>query len=488
MTYKEYMGDVFEMQFNSQSLPDYISVLEVTGRSLSPNEINTMSVSGMDGSYIQGKRKPGVSLKVKIMMRLESSEDLREAIDELNEFFDTEEEVPIIFSDEPNKTYYGMMSDISEGIEVEGTHIVTITFFRSDPYKYGPEESMEFQSDADSVDNQGKATAFPVFELEVHEPTTFAMIQNQRQEYMMIGTPAEDDVEVVSGKDLVLTENGSTLDTWDTNGTEIDNFIGNIAGSMRHDGTGILAESYGTGEKMHGPAVIKEISPIQDFEIETTFDIISNHEEDNYRMEVYMFDEGMNMLGKMGINDNNRNLWRRLGLGRVGGYAGPSERYAINGDNYKRDDLGEVALMYLRVKREGKKFTFYIAEIRNGRHYATIEESINVSNEYLGKLKYIQLFIGNWQDRNRTFRTRINYVHVYKLQELTVDQTRYIAYPGDIITFGHKNEEILINGEDRSDLKDFGGTFFHLYRGENQLLMHPPNTFFGKLHYNPRFP
>ncbi|WP_240458833.1 distal tail protein Dit [Virgibacillus sp. Bac330] len=137
MSYQEYMGNLFRMRFNGNDLPDYFYVLEVTGRSLSPNEIRSKIVPGRNGSYRQGKRKPGVPLKVKAMLRLNSSDELRIAIDELNGILDTDEEAPIVFSDEPNKTYYGEMEDVSEGIEVEGTHIVTITFFRSAPYKYG---------------------------------------------------------------------------------------------------------------------------------------------------------------------------------------------------------------------------------------------------------------------------------------------------------------------------------------------------------------
>src|SRR5690606_14637924 len=129
---------------------------------------------------------------------------------------------------------------------------------------------------------------------------TFAMIQNQNQEYQMIGTPAEDDVEIVDTKPLILTERGETLSEWDTTPIIVDDaLISNIDGTMAYDGTGIFAESYGTGTGMHGPAIIREIEPIQDFEIETVFDIISNHDRDNYRMEVYFLDEGLNMLGKM---------------------------------------------------------------------------------------------------------------------------------------------------------------------------------------------
>src|SRR5690625_7225202 len=91
----------------------------------------------------------------------------------------------------------------------------------------------------------------------------------------------------------------------------------------------------------------------------------------------------MNMLGKMGVKDNNRNLFRRHGLGRVGPYrgAGLKNGYAIGSHNYKRDDLGKISNMHLRVKREGNLYTFYMAEWRNHKHRDSIEASYRDRSE-----------------------------------------------------------------------------------------------------------
>src|SRR5690625_2408118 len=113
---------------------------------------------------------------------------------------------------------------------------------------------------------------------------------------------------------------------------------------MMFDENGVRTESYGRGDKMHGPALLETVPKSwQDFEIVAEFDIISQRKEDNWRMEVYFLDEGMNMLGKMGVKDNNRNLFRRHGLGRVGPYrgAGLKNGYAIGSHKYKLDDLGK---------------------------------------------------------------------------------------------------------------------------------------------------
>ncbi|WP_019377665.1 distal tail protein Dit [Virgibacillus halodenitrificans] len=477
------------MLYNGVDTSSFMRVIEIRGRGAADQNLSLLRPTGSDEDYVVSRSSPTRYIEVDYEIRGKNRKELRKKIDAFSDLIVTEEKVPIIFGDEPDMTYYCEFAGAEENTERPhiGKHQGTITLLR-EKHKYGPEKEVILDTTIGNIlTNEGTAEAQPIFELEVLAPVTFAMVSNG-DEYNLLGIPGDDDMEVVDTKPLVLSERGETLNTWSTSGVVVDDRFNDVDGTMTYDGTGIMADTFGTGTKIHGPAIIKEIPPIQDFEIETIFDTISNFDEDNYRMEVYMFDEGMNMLGKIGLNDNNRNFTRRIGLARVGEYAGAGVRYAINGSNYKRDDLQRVALMYLRVRREGQKYTFYISEIRNGKHYATITETFNdVNNEYQGKLKYVQLFIGNWQDRRRTFRTRINSVNVYELKQETIDQTPYIAGVGDIITFDHVNDELLINGEDRKEIKDFGGSFFSLAKGENQLAVLPSGAFNAKVKYRPRY-
>src|SRR5690625_6701248 len=84
---------------------------------------------------------------------------------------------------------------------------------------------------------------------------------------------------------------------------------------------------------------------------------------------------------------------------------------------------------------------------------------------YGGRLKYIQIYLGSFKDRTVPRRLRVNNVEVFELKRLTVDQTPYILKAGDVVTFDHEAEEILINGEDSMRLKDFGADFFRLHSG-----------------------
>src|SRR5690625_5050507 len=119
------------------------------------------------------------------------------------------------------------------------------------------------------------------------------MTQNHLGESIFIGGAADDDIQVVDTRTSVLYENGSTLDQWqNTENTDMINNDGNIDsmdGVRGTDDAGIRANSYGTPKiRQRGPAIFRELDDsIQDFEMETTFDILSNREIENFRMMIY---------------------------------------------------------------------------------------------------------------------------------------------------------------------------------------------------------
>src|SRR5690606_14129515 len=112
-----------------------------------------------------------------------------------------------------------------------------IEFLVLDGFGYGPEHEVTFPSDVVTLTNEGTAEADPIFELEVQEPVTFAMIQNQDEEYMMIGKPADVDMTIVNPKTQLLYENGETIGEW----TQAPPDWGGYQGTIGYDGAGITA-------------------------------------------------------------------------------------------------------------------------------------------------------------------------------------------------------------------------------------------------------
>lgn len=455
------------------------------------NNLNLLSVTGMSGAHL-GSSKQGVR-DVDIVLHVET-DSLKELDDKKHEIYD------MFYSNEPF-TITREFKDLRLFVIQEGSYDIDnitcsdgkfpINLKMIDPYLYGPEETLKLE-DISTIKNIGTAEADPIFELTAKKKATFAMVSNgddEDAEYNLIGKPADDDVEVVDAKETVYSLDG--MDGWSSEGVQEDSRFPKVTGTMQHDGTGMRPNNYGSGDRIHGPGVIKELDEsIQDFEINAIFDVISERNIDNFRLEIDFFDENMNNIGALGIKDNTAHRNIRVGLGRFGPYRGGglSNGYVIGEDNYTKENFSDNTLMHMKMKREGNEFYFRIGRWRVNRLNDVLDGTYrDVDNEFMGKLKYVQVLIGSWGDRSKPARLRINKIDVIKLTQTTVDQTPYILYPDDVVTFDHKDEDLLINGEPRNDLKDFGGSFFTLKKGENRLIVTPEDTFDSKVMFRDKY-
>src|SRR5690625_1913485 len=468
------------------------TTLTVAGRGNLNRRINLIDVEGRDGSIETGNTTTDIRTPIiKFKITDKTTAGFRDRISRLKDMAQGNR-LKLEFTDE-EVFYYATLSELEIPEEESNDLVCTLTFICSDPYAYSNVEETEDLTDISTVNNEGNEAVSPIFELAAIKPATFAMVSNSADEYNLVGYPVDEDghEEIVDIRPSIFFEDGRTLDDWATTGLKVDDYFNDITGSMTYDGGGIRAAVYGSSDRMHGPAVIKELpTSLQDFEIVTNIDIISDRVADNFRAEIYFFDESMNNLGKIGIKDNSRSRMRRVGMGRAGEYRGGGSGggYVIGAHNYTHDDLGTTTLMNMSVKREGNLYTFYVARWRNNRHQTTLTSTYRDSaGRYGGRLKYIQIYLGSFKDRTVPRRLRVNNVEVFELKRLTVDQTPYILKAGDVVTFDHEAEEILINGEDSMRLKDFGADFFRLHSGYNQLTVSPEDTFETYLRYTNKY-
>lgn len=450
--------------------------LSVTGRNSMEQKINTMGVFGQHGMWEEDKayREPR-EIEVKFKLKDKTNSGFIERFKKMKSYLEGSKK-HLEFTDE-DAIFYATLSVLEVPEEDSNDLVGSLVFYCSDPDKYGPIRIEEYEDDSLVVENKGTAETEPTFELTAKEKTTFAMISNGTDEdshYNLIGVPTEVDEEVVDTRRQLFEERGQTLDEWTKSGTEIDG--GDVVGELNTDNDGITVPSYGSGDKWHGPALLREIEPIQNFEVEMMLRMETKRSEQTVRIEMYLFDENMDNLGKMAIWDNDKSGNEKKGEARYGEKGDHWERYAISSRNYKyRNDMW---FGMLRFTREGDRMKFYITRINTrNKHVKSIEESVRVDDELMGRLKYVQIHIGKYADTSNANAPRILSIKASELYEETVDQTPYIIYPGDLITFDHKDEEILINGENRKELKNFGGTFFPLKKGYNTIITYPDGAF-----------
>src|SRR5690625_2258493 len=469
------------MTFNHIRKP-WLYLLEGRQKSpFAPVRNNLITVSGMAGAYVGSKETGVLYINQPVGFIVKDDEHALQLKDELAEWLITNEAVPLQFDDEPGRTYFaeieGTIEDFSRFVDQRKG---VITFLCADPYSYGSEQTLNFPADSVIVENEGTAEADPIFELTATKKTTFAMVSNGEEEYNLIGRPADVEQTVVDEKNVVLDEVGDTINGWQP--------APGFNGTFVHGSQGIQVGDWGGGSGWHGPGAIKEIDSIQDFEIEFFVYVRSETPDRTFRISTNYYDEHMNELGMMRLWDNSGRVLRKVVEARVGPYVGDFENYLISSRNY---DLREQRVWggIIRVVRKGNVYTFYAARITQmGRHVETITQSfIDVNNEFAGKLKFIRIDIANYGDTPRPNEVAINRIRVWEHNEVLVDETPYIIYPGDIVEFDHVNKDIRINGESRKDLKAFGGSFFKLKKGINTLTVMPENTFDVSIKYRDKY-
>lgn len=462
--------------FNHIDLEPYFRIKDIRGRGLIKRKINTITVPGMDGEYVESIDTPSKVLEVDIRI---TSGDLRKTIDTLNSILATDEPVPIVFPDEPEMTYYGTVETSEEtGERVHlGRHDSTIYIRRSDPYKYGPEQREEFKTDVHNVTNDGTAEAKPIIELTVRDPITFAMVQNNNDlikigndfypKYMMLGKPVDVENQVPFVKyERVYKANTSSINGW-ANASNSDIDGGVIAGNIISRNGKFVPESYGTGTSWHGPGIKQSLTePLKDFRLEVELEFLNNLVRHVGRVEVYLKDNLGQNVCKVAIKDTKNGGLNAVGEIRAGGTNG---HYLIDGQNSKSwNDLHGV----LRVEREGKVWKAYVARIRNGQHTGRLNvEWEDQQALYMANVAQIVIHFGQIRSYVTPTQT-INDISIYKINQQP-DGIPYIAGPGDKIVFDSMTGDAFINGEPRNDLLDFGSDFINLVKGNNQLVVHP---------------
>src|SRR5699024_3628169 len=176
-------------------------------------------------------------------------------------------------------------------------------------------------------------------------------------------------------------------------------------------------------------------------------------------------------------------------LARYGPYRGTGVSNGnLIGDSRGLDNTPETTLFYLNVKRQGSLFKFYIGRWRNHKHVNVWSETFNdLNGDFLGRLKFISLYITTFSDRPTPNRLRINSVEVFELKQLTVDQTPYILRAGDELIIDHESEGVFINGINAMPLKHFGSDFFELPNGYSSINIHPDDAFEGTIRIRERY-
>ncbi|CAG9621089.1 distal tail protein Dit [Sutcliffiella rhizosphaerae] len=156
--------------FNGTYLGDLIKVTEIGGRGPIGQTSIRKDVPGKNGThFIKTQNKERV-IPISFYILSKSLEELRNKVDEINYILATHQEVPITFSDEPDKTYFGSLDGDPDWEEIIGIGKGQMTFVCSDSKKMGKERIYTLGNQFNVVNN-GTADAYPLFDINVNTAT-----------------------------------------------------------------------------------------------------------------------------------------------------------------------------------------------------------------------------------------------------------------------------------------------------------------------------
>lgn len=131
------------MNFNGVDLTDYLRINQIKGRGMVGRDIEVRDYSRSDGARILTKRRPPRTLEIEATIISEGTEALRSDIEEINGILAVSEPVPIIFPDEPLRTYYGIPELSEESTEFTYFHKGSLSILCPDPDRFGMERNLD---------------------------------------------------------------------------------------------------------------------------------------------------------------------------------------------------------------------------------------------------------------------------------------------------------------------------------------------------------
>lgn len=164
--------NLFTMTYNGIDLIEWFLIQEVKGRGVLSKESTIRTIDGVDGAVITSEWLPPRTLEVDAIIYADGPEELRKKIEELSFVLNTSIDVPIVFSDEKDRKYYGRFQTADEGKEVDNFHIVTLKFYCQNPLKEGDAVSQTIETAGTLVKNEGFADVWPLISCSFSEPAS----------------------------------------------------------------------------------------------------------------------------------------------------------------------------------------------------------------------------------------------------------------------------------------------------------------------------
>lgn len=462
------MGFVFDGQEK-----DYIEIDYSEARtSFAERSHDLINVPGRPGAILSQSNTGVRTLYVPIIVHYRDFQELQKIKEDMATWLIHDNPKELKFFDEMDRAYFAVVDDVLNLDELLRVGKGVITFICPDPYKYGSQKKVLFQSSG-VFDVDGSANAEPIIRVEMKDNATFVAVSDVDGNINMIGDTAPVGANTYSPKTIILNDSLNTTVGWGVGGFALDGGV--ITGKMASDGDRFYASDYGSGSEWHGPALVKSLAEVlQDFEIEFTFYFHAPSAEEIGRIEIYGLDPSNKKIFRMTMRDNVIGSDVALPEGVI--FDNNEQRKYVLVRNAA--DVWQNFYGYMRISRVGRDIEFFLKKVdqTTGKTIDTKTRRYwDSTGLFQGQLASIGVHVGTYGTHKSVATCKASHVAVSKINNKQ-DGTPYIVKAGDVVEFNHVTNKITINNEDAMKEKAFIGEYFDLKKGRNAIAAEPASA------------
>lgn len=447
------------------------------GGIIPPRSIQTLDIPQKTGGYKVSQKTEMREITIGVTVIGVTYGEIRKRLETIGDVLRTDNPVPIVFDDETDRTYYGMLSGGTLLDEKNHVGKGTLTFLCPDPHKYGQIEGVIFPADnRNDFINGTNSDIYPKIRIQFQGPTTFFSVFNEDQQ-VTIGNPAQLDQTVIPREQEVLNESFSSFSGWSATNAIVNNGI--VAGSFAITNGNFTVSSFGTGPRWHGPALIKTLpEALTDFQMELFLELWGTGErrttaraQQSGRVELYLLDVNNQIIGKFAVKDAHDNvdlITAEAWLGDVvGGQEILNAGYDENPDSWLRFD-GRI---YVERINNMWKVTVGQYDPVEKRHHSRISAVLmDVFQKHAQKVAKVEVHMAQHSTRPATHML-LDHMKVWKYNQVTTPATQVptIINAGDFVEIDMATGGVYKNGVPWMSEIDPGSMFFPLKPGVNSL-------------------
>lgn len=478
--------------FNGTDLSDYMRINTIDrGGILPPREVETLEIPQKVGAYLFNV-KTGVRLiNVGVTIIGVTYEEIQKRKEIIADILRTDEPGSIVFDDEPDRTYYGIVSGGTALDEQNHVGKGSIQFLCPDPYKYGSEETIQIPNGSLAFQNGTNSDIFPRYTATFNKAATFLSVMSANDQ-ITVGQPAQVGQAVIPREELILTENFDSLTGWTAANTVVDE--GTVGGTIAVQNGNFVPTAFGTGESWHGPALIKTLpAALTDFKMEVYLENKSTGTKGSAprasqlgRVEIYLLDVNNRTIAKFAMKDPTQYMERNYGEVRLGALSGglPLMGYAGDGTVWNEFD-GRIYVTRIKDRWE---ITVGKYDSKTKRHHARLTVGhFDADKKFNQQVAKIQVHFASHSTYPAT-QMLLDTMRVWKINNVpAATSVPYIVGAGDVVEIETATGGIYRNGVPW--MSEFNPTseFFPLKPGTTQLAFLPNDAATVAMTYRKRW-